>query len=66
MRYFRKKVTKEHNPGVHKSWGRINTFCSHLKTRFKRNLDPKLKMLYFMKKKGKIAAALGAPSPTLR
>jgi len=33
------KVTEEHSPGAHKSWGRINTLYSHLKTRFKRNLD---------------------------
>jgi len=28
MRYFWKKVTKEHSPGVHWSWGRIYTLQS--------------------------------------
>jgi len=41
MHYFCKKVTKEHSPGAHKSWWRINRLCkvSHLKTRFKKHLD---------------------------
>jgi len=35
---FLQKVTEDHSPGTHKFWGRINRLCSHLKTRFKRNL----------------------------
>jgi len=51
MRCFWKKVTEEQGPGARRSWERINTLCSHLKTRFKRNLDQNmLKMLYFQEK----------------
>jgi len=39
MRHLWKNVTDEHSPGAHRSWGRINTLCSHLKARFKKNLD---------------------------
>jgi len=47
MRYFWKKATKEYSPGVHRHWGRFNTYCSHLKTQFlSRNLTKVcLKML---------------------
>jgi len=53
------------NPG-RRPWERINTLCSRLKTRFKTDIKTKicLKMLYFLEKTGKIAAALGAPTQT--
>jgi len=46
------------SPGC-RPWGRNNTFCSQLKTRFKADIKPKiyLKMLYFLKKAEKITAA---------
>jgi len=52
LHYFWKEVTEEHSPGAHRSWGRINTLSSHLKTRFKRNLDQSMleNALFFWKK----------------
>jgi len=44
-----------------------STLCSHLKTCFKKNLDQIcLKMLYFLEKNEKIAAAVGDPPPNPR
>jgi len=53
-----------YSPG-RRPWRRISTLCSHLKTRFKADIKTKicLKMLYFLEKTGKFAAALGAPPP---
>jgi len=59
MRHFSKKVTKEHIPGVLRTWGRIHTFCSHLKIRLKRNLDKSMLEALFLKNNKKIAAAVG-------
>jgi len=51
------------------SWARrINTLCSNLKTFLSKNLDQNMhkNALFFEKKTGKIAAALGAPPPNPR
>jgi len=52
MHCFWKKVTEEHSLGAYRSWGRINTLCSHLKPRFKKNLDQNMlkNALFFGKK----------------
>jgi len=59
MRYFWIKVTKEHSLDAHRPCGRINTLCSHLKTRFKRNLHQNMleKCFMFLDKAGKIVVA---------
>jgi len=64
MHSFWKKVTEEHSPGVHRSCGRINTLCSHLKTRFKINLDQNmLKNALFSGKIRKNRRSVWGPAP---
>jgi len=67
MRYYWKKVTKEYNPGAHRSCGRINTLCSHLKTSFKRNLDQyMLENVLFFGKNWKNRRSVWIPPPNPR